>query len=509
MPAGVIYAKKVPLTAEETAVAASTFVQLGTFAGVAAVTGKAISFAQQIIPKRVPYLEPLRKPITVIEKPSPKFVISGIEKKPPFYRAKPSGVQAQKEFAQSFKKTFRRLQEKELSIQIQEKRVTDEIQRNLKAAAALQQKELKLMEKIAPKPEIRPGLVKEIPSVKAKTVQIQITKEAMPQRIVTKKPLLKYEKAKVVTDQKALRSEIEMARIQGEKRDLFFEKLKKKPEPPFARQWATTREAEKSAQKVYEQLGLKAAGIGAAVYAKRGLKSFVTGVPKAIEKAAQKAQEKLAQKPSEKLTEAEMVKTLEAMSTKTVSGVSEKEALKLAEKEMVKTLTVMSPKAVITVTEKEIIEPVEKTEIMRPPPPPSLPLPPAKRVRKLAKPMAKVPGHHAFVKEKGKYFKVTEKPRSEERALSVGGLLVDRSTARSFVIRRARKRVEREPDGLLWDILSGKFRKGKKKGVYVEKTAFAIDSPEELQGITAKGLLKLRRMREFGILIKKKKGRRK
>lgn len=129
----------------------------------------------------------------------------------------------------------------------------------------------------------------------------------------------------------------------------------------------------------------------------------------------------------------------------------------------------------------------------------------------LERPPEKVQGYHAQVrskmreKAKGRFFRASKAlPKNE--ALDVGSELVDNSVARSFRLRKAKQSVPRSLAPV--PLRLGKFRRAKKeRGVFVEKSRHAIDSIGELQGITAKGLLKLRKMRAAGIPISKKKRR--
>jgi hypothetical protein len=93
--------------------------------------------------------------------------------------------------------------------------------------------------------------------------------------------------------------------------------------------------------------------------------------------------------------------------------------------------------------------------------------------------------------------KLNNKPLSEDAALNLGVDYVDNSSARTFLLRKAGVGVETQS---LRPFNLSKFRapKGKTRlpvGSYVEKSQFNIDTQGELQGITARGLKKLREMR--------------
>jgi hypothetical protein len=101
-------------------------------------------------------------------------------------------------------------------------------------------------------------------------------------------------------------------------------------------------------------------------------------------------------------------------------------------------------------------------------------------------------------KTKRSLFKIaSELPRNT--ALNLGIDVVDNSSARSFIIRQTKKKT-RKADTPFLDLNLRKFRtpKGKTKlikGSIVEKTKYLIDTQGEINGITAKGLLKLRQNR--------------
>lgn len=123
--------------------------------------------------------------------------------------------------------------------------------------------------------------------------------------------------------------------------------------------------------------------------------------------------------------------------------------------------------------------------------------------------MGGVPFYDVVVREsapKGKSrvttVKVNKKPLPLGSAMSVGAYYVDNSSARSFKLVASKKKgvagIEVSPD-------LSKFRqpKGKTripKGFYVEKTMYLIDTPGELQGITARGLLARQRKNRGGFL---------
>jgi len=108
-------------------------------------------------------------------------------------------------------------------------------------------------------------------------------------------------------------------------------------------------------------------------------------------------------------------------------------------------------------------------------------------------------GYNVYVKDryivKGKkkyqerFIRANKKPLTERDALWLGGTVVDKSAARSFKIKPAKGKTTKlsKPsiNTSFWATLQNKFYK--RKDVYMERTTHAIDSPGELQEITARG----------------------
>ena len=89
-----------------------------------------------------------------------------------------------------------------------------------------------------------------------------------------------------------------------------------------------------------------------------------------------------------------------------------------------------------------------------------------------------------------KFIKVNKKPLSRRDALRLGGTVVDRSASRSFKITPTSGKPGRPSINTgFWPMLSYKFRGGKKGKPFVERTSFAIDSPGEINEISARGWL--------------------
>ena len=101
------------------------------------------------------------------------------------------------------------------------------------------------------------------------------------------------------------------------------------------------------------------------------------------------------------------------------------------------------------------------------------------------------------------YTKANPEPLTREAALGLGVGIVDTYTNRSFTIKKAKGIPRPRPElEARWRALKHKIRQAKKKAnIYVEKTAYAIDNPEEVRGIPYESL----RLRRAGIIPYKKK----
>jgi hypothetical protein len=107
--------------------------------------------------------------------------------------------------------------------------------------------------------------------------------------------------------------------------------------------------------------------------------------------------------------------------------------------------------------------------------------------------------YDVLIKKKGKGF-ITANKRglSREAALGLGASITDQYANRSFIIKKSKRRFENRPDLEAKANLLFKFRRriGKSKlplDSYVEKSAYAIDSPNELRQITYEGIKASRR----------------
>lgn len=114
-------------------------------------------------------------------------------------------------------------------------------------------------------------------------------------------------------------------------------------------------------------------------------------------------------------------------------------------------------------------------------------------------------GYNVHVREGEKrsdaFVKVNEKPLPFNSAYNLGARTADNTVSRTFKVSRA-KQDTTLPDDLTRPI-GHKYRKPKGKtklpatGIFVEKSAFAIDSMGELMGITAKGIRARKQARLF------------
>jgi len=111
-----------------------------------------------------------------------------------------------------------------------------------------------------------------------------------------------------------------------------------------------------------------------------------------------------------------------------------------------------------------------------------------------------VDSYDAFVKTKGRYVRVTKRPRTYEHAFNRGAFDVDHSTAKTFKLVKQNKQIPRPMMNEMSFSLSKKFRAPKKGDMnrFIEKNKFAIDSSEEIEGIPVKGLLARRRNSKLG-----------
>lgn len=125
-----------------------------------------------------------------------------------------------------------------------------------------------------------------------------------------------------------------------------------------------------------------------------------------------------------------------------------------------------------------------------------IPKPPRPREKSKVKPKLKfndkekgfnnlIQGYNVLVKEKGRFIKVNKQPLPENKAKNLGADVVDNTPTAQFKLKRAKK-IKADDTNKFFK--SSKFRA--KNGSYIERNAFRIDSPGELNGITVKGWLK-------------------
>lgn len=119
--------------------------------------------------------------------------------------------------------------------------------------------------------------------------------------------------------------------------------------------------------------------------------------------------------------------------------------------------------------------------------------------------------YNVFVKERGAFKKVNEKPLPRNSALNLGAEFADNTPSRRFKAVSTGKNT-RQPDDLFTNLF--KFRPATKKKDaldFIEKTGFAIDTQGEIEGITVQGWKARRKQGLLGGLFggtknKKKKG---
>lgn len=123
---------------------------------------------------------------------------------------------------------------------------------------------------------------------------------------------------------------------------------------------------------------------------------------------------------------------------------------------------------------------------------------------------SKQQGFVTEVRSKGK-FRRLEGVRDKLSARSVGALLVDNSSPRTFRTRKTPEKINRRPRQE-FNVLVGKFRQPKLKSklprgrTFVEKSLFAIDTPGEVREIPLAGVAA---QLGFGFMRKKRKTKRK
>jgi len=114
-------------------------------------------------------------------------------------------------------------------------------------------------------------------------------------------------------------------------------------------------------------------------------------------------------------------------------------------------------------------------------------------------------GYHVYILQGGKYFKATSKPTFKEDAIAFGAEVIDNTAQATFKIVRTKGKPEPLAAGFS---LFGPEKFYEKKGRFTERNTYRIDTEGELEGITARGLLTQRRMKQAGIPMSKKERRR-
>lgn len=108
--------------------------------------------------------------------------------------------------------------------------------------------------------------------------------------------------------------------------------------------------------------------------------------------------------------------------------------------------------------------------------------------------MKKAQAYDVFVKEKGEYNKLNDKKTYNKfAALNLGRQATDNTAAKTFEIRKSKKKPQKidvfkkEKPNLKKFRSFSKTKKKKYKNRFIEKDKFAIDTQGELQGVTVKG----------------------
>ena len=124
-------------------------------------------------------------------------------------------------------------------------------------------------------------------------------------------------------------------------------------------------------------------------------------------------------------------------------------------------------------------------------------------------------GFSVSVKTKGRFQKINRKPLTRSSALGLGASFVDRGVEKSFFITRSKKKGKPKSIlGIEGTFNPFKFRRPVRRSklpreTFIERDAFAIDTPGERQGITFKGLLALERRRAVRKILRLPTRRRK
>jgi len=205
--------------------------------------------------------------------------------------------------------------------------------------------------------------------------------------------------------------------------------------------------------------------------------------------------------------------SLLGVSTATLTGTAQLQALRTLELVTPRTGVVSRIRPRITTVPR--VPPITRPRRV-PPPPPLIPLlgPPAFDDL-LGRRRPTRQGFSVSVKSRGKFRKINRKPLTRSSALGLGADFVDRSTARSFFITKSKKKGKAKNIlGIEGTFNPFKFRRPARRSklpreTFIERSAFAIDTPGERQGITFKGLLALERRRAVRKILRLPTRRRK
>lgn len=140
--------------------------------------------------------------------------------------------------------------------------------------------------------------------------------------------------------------------------------------------------------------------------------------------------------------------------------------------------------------------------------PPPFSTPETKKKRKPFGTILNEQGYKAFYKKGRKFFKISQVPVTKKIALSQGAFIIDKSLARTFMIKKVKENAQnpivRVPSGYFSSTQRKyrpfKRRKGAKiglKNTFIEKRQFALDSRSEVKKIQAAKIIAQRKKRFF------------
>jgi hypothetical protein len=247
-------------------------------------------------------------------------------------------------------------------------------------------------------------------------------------------------------------------------------------------------------------------------------KSITKQITKPITEVTIKPITEVATKPTTK----QITKPITETITKPVTEVITKPMTETIVKPVTKTITEQITKPITSVIVHPITRTIEKTITSPPPPPPiERPPPPTKIIwwwppqplKEIERELGKQ-GFNVFVRERrffkgkevkeGKFIQINAVPLTEFDALSLGGTATDRSAARTFKIEKTSSKPKKlSIEVTPWNFIQLKFVK--KDDRFIEQNFAAIDTLEEVEGISALGWVAERRKQQRIRKIRKEK----